>query len=172
MTGFPVARLVPASGAQNTLNLPPPIPIHFQMSPDFPGGAPRGIRGMSFQVSVAGVVITRGVTPADGRVDVRVPPGGSATVQLLNGGTVVAEYVVRVDAAALSAVTTVTGQQERLRMLGYQIGHSGAGGNGVDGTQNFQLERSILDFQVDQNQFADGNADAPTRTNLTTRAGG
>ena len=103
----------------------------------------------------------------------RVPPGGkryrAASEWRDRGGRV--HGARRRDAAALSAVTTVTGQQERLRMLGYQVGHSGAGG-AVDGTQNFQLERSILDFQNDQNQFADGNADAPTQTNLTTRAGG
>lgn len=172
MSGFPVARLEPSSTAVNTLNLPPPVPIHFQMSPDFPGVAPRGIQGMSFQVTVGGIVISIGTTPADGRIDVRVPAGGRATVQLLRAGAVMAEYEVRVDATALTAVTGVQGQQERLRMLGYQIGHSGAGGNGIDGTQNVQLERSILDFQADQGQFPDGNVDAVTQGNLTARAGG
>ena len=173
MSAFPIARLTAPSAAVNTLNLPPPVPVHFQMSPDFPGGgAARGIQGMPFRVTVAGAVVANGVTPADGRIDVRVPPGGSATVELLSGAAVMATYIVRVDATALSAVTTVTGQQERLRMLGYQIGHGGAGGNGIDGTQNFLLERSIVDFQVDQNQFADGTVDVATQNNLTARAGG
>src|SRR5437763_16355563 len=98
----PVARLVPTATGFNTLNTPPPIPIHFQKSPDFPGGAARGIDGLEFQVAVGGSVITTGRTTSDGLINVRVPPGGTATVQLLFGGNVVAEYEVTVDSSDLA----------------------------------------------------------------------
>jgi hypothetical protein len=169
--GRVVARLVSSSAAFNTLNLPPPVPIHFQRSPDFPAGDVRGIDSLDFQVVSGGAVIQVGRTGPDGKIDVRVPPGGSSTLQLLHNGAVVAEYVIVIDASALSAVNTVQGQQERLRMLGYQIGHTGADGNGVDGNQSLVFERSILDFQTDQGLLADA-VNPQTQPNLTTRAGG
>lgn len=168
--GRVVARLVQSSTAHNTLNLPPPIPIHFQRSPDFPQGDVRGIQGMDFQVVSGGIVIQVGTTAADGKIDVRVPPGGSSTVQLLFNGAVVAEYEVTIDAGAPAAVNTITGQQQRLRMLGYQIGHAGTDSNGVDGNQSLVFERSVLDFQTDQGLLADA-VNPQTQPRLTTRAG-
>jgi hypothetical protein len=166
-----VARLVPSSTAHNTLNLPPAVPIHFHRSPDFPQGDVRGIDGLDFQVvSSAGVQVGR--TGPDGKADVRVPPGGSATLQLLVNGTPVAEYVVTIETAPFTAATAVQGQQERLRTLGYQIGHSGADGNGVDGSVSQVFERSVLDFQADQGLVADGVVGPQTRGRLTARAGG
>lgn len=170
-----ISRLVSASTAHNTLSLPPAVPIFLQRSPDAPTGAARGIDGVDFQVTSGGTVIqSGGKTGADGRIDVRVPPGGSSTLQLLSApnGTVLAEYEVTVDSGALDAANTVQGQQERLRMLGYQIGHSGADGNGVDNTANATLERSILDFQADQTLTIDAIAGPQTQGRLTTRAGG
>ena len=169
--GRVIARLRQGSPAHNTLNLPPPVPIHLQMSPDFPQGDVRGIAGVDFQVVIGGAVAQTGQTPADGRVDVRVPPGGTSTLQLLVAGAVVAEYVISVDRAALAAVTGVSGQQERLRMLGYHIGHSGADGNGVDGAVSLAFERSVVDFQVDRSILPDGAVAAPTQAALTARAG-
>ena len=174
-TPTPVSRLVSSSAAFNTLNQPPPIPIFLQMSPDAPSGDVRGIAGVDFQVLVNNAVIQQGTTPANGRVDVRVPPGGSATLQLLVNNASVAEYVITVDTGALDAATTVRGQQERLRMLGYQIGHTGPDSNGVnaagDNAMNFDTERSIVDFQCDQGLFPDGIIGNQTRPRLTTRAG-
>lgn len=170
-SGRVFARLVPSSTAFNTLNLPPPVPIHFHRSPDFPQGDVRGIDGLDFQV-VSGGAVQVGRTGPDGKIDVRVPPGGSATVQLLHNGATVAEYVVTIEPAALAAATSVQGQQERLRMLGYQIGHAGADGNGVDGNLSLVFERSVLDFQVDQGLVADAIVGPQTRGRLTARAGG
>lgn len=170
--GRVVARLVPSSTAHNTLNLPPPIPIHLQRSPDFPQGDTRGIDGLDFQVVNAGAVIQLGRTRADGKIDVRVPPGGSSTLQLLFNSVVVAEYEITVDSGALAAVNTVLGQQQRLRMLGYQIGHTGTDGNGVDGNQSLLFERSVLDFQADQGLNPDAIVGALTGPRLTARAGG
>ena len=171
-----IARLVSGSGAFNTLALPPPVPIHLQRSPDFPGGAPRGIDGLDFQVVTGGSVIQVGRTGADGKIDVRVPPGGSSTVQLLFNGAVVAEYEVTVDDTALAAANTVQGQQQRLRILGYQIGHSGPDGNGVDPAPAAPLlvefERSVLDFQADNGSFTDAVVDANMQNQLIAKAGG
>jgi hypothetical protein len=188
-----VARLTSSATAFNTLNLPPAIPVHFHRSPDFPSG-PRGIAGLEFQVVVAGALISQGTTGADGRIDVRVPPGGSATLQLLSGGAVVAEYEVTIDSSPLSDLNagdaildpgsaaqaaneatnavSIRGTQERLRMLGYQIGHGGPEGTGVSGVMTIEWERAVLDFQADQNLLADAKIGAQTKNALRTRAGG
>jgi len=188
----PIARLVSSSTAFNTLNTPPAIPIHFHKSPDFPS-VPRGIAGLDFQVLVAGAIISQGTTRADGRIDVRVPPGGSARVNLLFAGAVVAEYDVTVERNPLSDLNagdaildpgsapqaaneatnaaSIQGTQERLRMLGYQIGHSGAEGTGVSGVMTAEWERGVLDFQADQNLLADAKIGPLTKGRLRTRAG-
>jgi hypothetical protein len=188
-----IARLVPGSTAFNTLATPPPVPIHFHKSPDFPSGA-RGIAGLEFEVEVLGAVIAQGTTGADGKIDVRVPPGGSAKVKIFVGGTTVSEYDVTIDLNPLSNMnsgdavldpgskpqaanettngTSIRGTQERLRMLGYQIGHDGPEGNGVTGVMTTEWERSVLDFQVDQDLLADAKIGPLTKARLTGRAGG
>jgi hypothetical protein len=189
-----VARLVPNSTAFNTLNTPPAIPIRFQKSADFPGGTPRGIQGLEFQVVVAGAVISIGTTGPDGKIDVRVPPGGSAKVQLMVAGKSVAEYEVTLDSSPLSDLntgdatldpgsgpqatneatnaTSIRGTQERLRMLGYQIGHGGPEGTGVSGVMTLEWERGVIDFQADQNLLIDAKIGPKTKASLRTRAGG
>jgi hypothetical protein len=188
-----VARLVPGATAFNTLNSPPPVPIHFHKSPDFPSGG-RGIAGLDFQVEVGGAIVLQGTTPADGKIDVRVPAGGTATVRLLVSGAPVAEYEVTVDQNPLSDLNagdpvldpgtqpqatteannpvSIRGTQERLRMLGYHIGHGGGEGTGVSGVLTTEWERSILDFQVDQNLLPDAKVGAQTKNALRNRAGG
>jgi hypothetical protein len=174
----PISRLVNSSGAFNTLNLPPTIPIFLQMSPDAPQGDVRGISGVSFQVLINGAVVQSGTTPQDGRIDVRVPPGGSSTLQLLDNGSPVADYEITVDTGALDPADQVRGQQQRLRMLGYQIGSDGPDGNGVnintaDGRNvpNAEFERSLVDFQADQGLFPDAIVGNQTRPRLVSRAG-
>jgi hypothetical protein len=192
----PLARLVPGSSAVNTLSTPPAIPIFFQRSPDFPGGPPRGIAGLQHQVVVGGVVVSKSTgngTGTDGRIDVRVPPGGSATLQLLFGGKVVAEYEVSVDHSALSDLdagedpfdpgstaqslnevtngAVIKGTQERLRMLGYQIGHGGDG-TGVSGVMTTEWERSVLDFQADQLLLCNAVINKETKDALRSQAKG
>jgi hypothetical protein len=72
---------------------------------------------------------------------------------------------------ATNAVS-IRGTQERLRMLGYQIGHGGPEGTGVSGVMTTEWERSVLDFQVDQILLANAKVDAATKGRLTARAGG
>src|SRR5882724_11685949 len=105
-----IARLVTSSTAFNTLALPPAVPILLQRSPGFPGGDTRGIEGMDFQVTTGGRIIQTGRTAADGKVDVRVPVGGSSTLQLMFNGAVVASYEVSVSPDALAATNTTEGQ--------------------------------------------------------------
>lgn len=174
----PISRLVNDSSAHNTLNQPPAIPIFLQMSPDAPSGDVRGIVGIQFQVLINGAVAQSGTTPQNGRIDVRVPPGGTSTLQLLDNGQSVAEYEISVDTGALDSIDTVRGIQQRLRMLGYQIGHDGPDGNGVnintaDGRNagNAETERSILDFQADQGLVLDAIVGQKTGPRLVTRAG-
>jgi hypothetical protein len=174
----PISRLVNDSTAHNTLNQPPAIPIFLQMSPDAPEGDVRGISGVNFQVLINGAVAQSGTTPKDGRIDVRVPPGGSSTLQLLVDGSAVADYEITVDSSALDPADQVRGQQERLRMLGYQIGSDGPDGNGVNAAtadaknvKNAEFERGLLDFQADQGLFPDGIVGNLTRPRLVSRAG-
>jgi hypothetical protein len=166
-----IARLTAPSGAHNTLALPPPVEVRLQRSPGFPAGDVRGCNGVEFRVMLNGAVIQTGRTGADGRVDVRVPPGGSSLLQLMHGGAVVAEYEISVTADPLAAVATVEGQKQRLRLLGYQIGHSGPDGNGIDATQPMEFERSVLDMQVDTGEFTDANVTAALQGHMTTQAG-
>lgn len=169
--GSPISRQVQGSTGFNTLNLPPTVPIFFHKSPDAPSGDTRGIAGLQFQVTIAGSVVQSGTTGADGRVDVRVPVGGSSTLQIMVGGSVIAEYQITVDSGAPDAVTTLTGQQQRLRMLGYHVGHTGTDGNGVDGVIGAASESAILDFQADQGILTDAVVGPITQGRLTTRAG-
>jgi hypothetical protein len=156
----PISRLTNNSNAHNTLNLPPSVPIFFQMSPDAPSGDMRGISGIPYRVLINNVEVGSGATPQDGRIDVRVPPGGESLLQLLTaqGGDVVAEYNITVNNDRLDPVDSIRGQQQRLRMLGYQIGNDGEG-NGVnlpaDDEPNQDFERSVLDFQADQSDPSD-----------------
>jgi hypothetical protein len=187
-----VARLVASSSAFNTLNTLPKFPIFLQRSPSLPDGDTRGILGMEFEVFVAGLgVVQTGKTGPDGKLEVQVPPGGSSTLRLTFGGKTVAEYQVSIETGSLSAVNTTLGLQQRLRILGYQIGRND-GADGVDGQDpkdHPELERSILDFLVDESfppqltvrvagaagqvpQVLGYDLDGPVVQKLMTRAGG
>lgn len=150
----------------------PTVEIYLQRSPGVPHGAARGISGLDYRVSRRnGTLIRNGTTGADGKIDLEVP-GGASKLELLHNGTVVATYEVSVPTDALLAVTGIDGQKERLRLLGYQIGHAGTHGNGVDTNNNGDFERSVLDFQVDKARLPDADVSATVRTSLTTDAGG
>jgi hypothetical protein len=165
-----IARLVPGAAAANTINIPT-VNIFLQKSPGKPSGDQRGITGVNFQVVKNGAVIQSGTTPADGKIILQVP-GGSATLRLTAGGAT-ADYAVSVRNDAIEAASTAGGQQRRLRMLGYHLGHTGADGNGVDGsaTPTTQFDRSVLEFQADANQQMNGVAGAGTQGSLTSAAG-
>jgi hypothetical protein len=177
MSPFAIARLVPGSTAANTINIPV-VQIFLQKSPNKPSGDQRGIE-VDFEVVKNGAVIQAGRTGPDGKVDMRVP-GGTATLRIRASGAV-AEYTVTIRSAAIEGAATAAGQQRRLRMLGYHIGHTGAEGNGVDGAAvpSREVDRAILEFQADTpaiNSAGNANAisglaDGTTQGQLTTAAG-
>ncbi len=167
---FTIARQALNSGLVNVLNSRV-VPIFFQRSPGVDNGSDRAIAGINWQVRAQGVVIQNGVTAADGRIDMTVR-GASSSLELLHNGAPVAEYVVQIDTTPLAAAATTQGQKQRLRLLGYQVGHAGPDGNGVDADANaMEFERSVLDHQVEHNLLSDGNVPAAVQTNLTNDAG-
>jgi hypothetical protein len=169
-----IGRLVRNSSLFNTLNTRK-VEIVLQKSPGKPGTDKRGIKDLDWQVSKDGVVIQTGKTADDGKVKMRVR-GGTSILQWLVGTTVVAEYTVGIRDTAMEAVTDQRGQLRRLRVLGYQIGHSGTDGIGVDSTNpppalTVEGDRAMLQFQTDAGIKATGSMDANTRTALTNAAG-
>ncbi|MBE0617305.1 MAG: hypothetical protein IH608_05190 [Proteobacteria bacterium] len=147
------------------------VPIRFHKSPGDDNGGDRAIAGLSWQVRAQGFIIQRGgVTGNDGLMNVTVR-GGVSTLELLHNGIVVSRYEIRISTQPYDAVTTVTGQKQRLRSLGYQIGHTGPAGNGVDAVNNMEFERSVLDIQVEAGLNDDANVEANTRARMTADAG-
>jgi hypothetical protein len=144
-----IARQVLGASTFNTINVRT-VEVFLQMSPGKPSGDVRGINAANFQVrDPTGAVIQAGATPANGRIQLQIQ-GGFSTLQVMTGAAA-AEYAVRIRDAAAEAVAAAAGQQRRLRMLGYHIGHAGPEGNGVDGVAapSRELDRSILEFQAD-----------------------
>ena len=178
MSLAPITRLVPGSPGFNTINVRT-VDIFLQKSPGRPSGDVRGINVLSFQVVKDGGVIQSGTTGPDGRIRMRIQ-GGVSTLRL-TGGTPASEYEVSIRDDAAEAVATPEGQQRRLRMLGYHIGHADPEGNGVDGAAVPipEVDRSILEFQADIaaiNVAGNANAisgivDNNTQNALTTSAG-
>lgn len=149
------------------------VEIYFHRSPGIDNGGDRAISGLDWRVMAQGFVIQPiQTTGNDGKLQMNIR-GGVSTLQLMHNNTVVAEYEVRVSTAALDAVGTLRGQKQRLRLLGYQIGHAGPDGNGVDAVLNpvMKTERSVLDFQTDQGMLSNADVDANTQNALTTEAG-
>jgi hypothetical protein len=168
--GYAISRLMRSASGFNTLNVPT-AEVFFQRSPGNPQGPERGINSLEFRVIKNGVVIQSGRTGDDGKIDMSLP-GGNATLELLVNGAMVAQYDVRLRAGAAEAVNTTAGQQRRLRMLGYHLGHAGAPESvGVDGTMNRETDRSVLEFQADSNVAMTGDADANVQNALTNAAG-
>jgi len=164
-----IARQAVNSALHNVLNTRV-VQIYFHRSPGNDNGGDRAISGLDYQVRAQGFIIQHGTTGADGKIDMSVR-GASSTLELLYNGTVVAQYEVSATAAALDPVANITGQKQRLRLLGYHIGHGGADGNGVDNANNMEYERSVLDFQADSGLLNDANVPAAVQNQLTTDAG-
>jgi len=163
--GAVIARLVHSSSAHNTLNLPS-VEIHIQRCPGQPDGD-RGIAGLDYEIRVGSRVAQSGTTGDDGKIEVRIPVGSVPVVAVM--GT---EYQVRASSADFADVATTTGKKERLRHLGYQLGHDGADGNGVDAVAaRYEYERSVLDFQADQGLDLEADPTA-IEADLTTEVRG
>lgn len=171
---LPIARQWFNSILDNILNTRT-VEIYFHRSPGNDNGGDRAISGLKWRVMAQGFKIQEGATGNNGRIDMNVR-GGVSTLQLLYpdiNGAVVAEYEVRISGDALDAVGTLRGKKQRLRLLGYQIGHAGPDGDGVDTAANpvMETERSVMDFQADTGFLTDADADANFQNELTNQAG-
>lgn len=165
-----IARQAINSVLHNVLNSRV-VPIFFHKSPGADNGGDRAIGGINWRTQAQGFVIQSGTTGADGRIDMTVR-GGSSRLELLHNNAVIAQYDVSVSTAALAAATTTEGQKQRLRLLGYQLGHDGPDGNGVDtNAAGMEFERSVLDLQVEHNRRSDANVNAAVQGDLTGDAG-
>lgn len=164
-----IARQAINSVLHNVLNTRV-VEVYFHRSPGNDNGGDRAISGLDYQVRAQGFIIQHGTTGADGKIDMSVR-GASSTLELLYNGIVVAQYEVSATSAALDPVANIQGQKQRLRQLGYHIGHGGADGNGVDNANNMEYERSVLDYQADSGVLNDANVPAAVQNQLTTDAG-
>lgn len=150
-----VARLVTNATGFNTVNLLTAV-IYLQKHPGKPNPQ-TGIAGLEYKVESDGVIIQSGTSAADGKIEVRCFPGTKTVLKVMGCG-----YEVSVSNAAFTAVNTHQGRKERLRYLGYQIGHYGTNKDGVDDDSiaRYEYERSVCDFQSDQGNTH--NADPTT----------
>lgn len=126
-----VSRLVASSNQRNTLNVRT-VEIVFQKSPGKSKGGQRGIPGLEFRIEADGQVIRTGKTDKPGLIEVPLT-NGEAVLHILLNGTPVSTYAITSDESPLASVETVLGQQQRLRHLGYQLGHRGKDGQPGDG---------------------------------------
>jgi len=148
-----IARLVAGFDAFNALNVKTTA-IYLQKYAG-PPSVEAGIANLEFEVVTNGVVTQKGRSGGNGKIEVRVSPGASAVLKVMGS-----EYTISLSNTAFAAVTTEIGRKERLRYLGYQIGHYGANGDGVDddATPRFEYERAILDFQADHSKTTDADS--------------
>jgi hypothetical protein len=160
-----IARLIYDAVMHNTIATRT-IPIRFQRFPGIEAAADdRGITGMDYRVMSNGAQIQSGQTPANGLIDCQVR-GANSTLQIMFNGAVVSEYTVSIVDAAFDAVTTVRGRQQRMMMLGYDLGASG-----VDGSMGGDTEKAMLMFQADKGLNLRGTVGQVERDNLTADAG-
>ncbi len=169
-TGGPFAsRLHDASTAHNVVVMKT-VELYFQKSPGMDTGDHRQIRNLRYQVRREGIIVQAARMAADGQIKLRCPPGVT-TIELMAANRVVAKYDITFTDAAIPAVATPRGQQRRLRMLGYHLGHAGLFRDGVDGTVGAKTERAILDYQADKGLAILGKSDAATQSGLTNDVG-
>lgn len=159
------ARIVPDFDAHNAVNVRT-VDVYIQDSPGAPGDK-RGVEGLQYEVLSNDQVIQTGLTDKEGKIQVFLFPEARTILKVL--GT---EYEISITNAAFGNVNTTKGKKERLRYLGYQIGHDGANGNGVDDEdERFEYERSILDFQADHGLDLDSDRSS-IEAELRNQAGG
>lgn len=150
------------------------VELTFQRAPLRPAGSDpaRGIEALTWRALSGGSVIASGKTTADGKIVVPIRGGQPSILQLTVGGVTMAEYEVVLRGTPFEAKDTIAGVQRRLRAVGYQIGHTGTGKDGVSGVMNDETDRAILEFQVDESLTLDGKADGTFQTKLGSTVGG
>ncbi len=169
MNDLPLGKTVPKGKAHGALDAPV-IEVFFQKSPGRGLAPDQGIADLEYEVRIGGKTTQTGKTGKDGLIKVTAT-GPEITLDLRAGGRTVASYKLTWTDDPLEAAATLEGRQRRLRLLGYQIGHAGADGSGVDGVTGGATERSILDFQVDHGLAADAAVGNNTQKRLVKEAG-
>jgi peptidoglycan hydrolase-like protein with peptidoglycan-binding domain len=165
-----VSRLTRTAKYHNLLNVRT-VDIFFQKSPGWDSGEGRGIGGLEYQVLNKGDIVQTGKTGDDGKIPVPVA-GGASELQLMFGGSSVASYQISIRDTPWEANNDIAGVQRRLRTLGYQLGHAGAGKDGIDGKIGEEADKAIQDFQIDNGLPFDGRAGEQTRAKLDEKVGG
>jgi len=159
------ARIIPDFDVHNAVNVRT-VDVYIQDHPGVPGDE-RGVEGLQYEVLSNDQVVQTGMTDKEGKIQVFLFPGARTILKVL--GT---EYEISITNAAFSNVNITKGRKERLRYLGYQIGHDGTNGNGVDDEdERFEYERSILDFQADHSLGLDSDPSS-IEAELRNEAGG
>ncbi|MBU0753705.1 MAG: hypothetical protein KJ645_01105, partial [Planctomycetes bacterium] len=113
-----IARLQAQFKASNALNVRTVV-IFIQKYPGKPYKN-RVISGLDYEVKVNDRVTQTGRTTSVGTITVRIPSGTTPVLKVM--GT---EYRITADNAKFAKEDTTKGKKERLRYLGYQIGHEG-----------------------------------------------
>jgi hypothetical protein len=153
-----VARTLKGLDHHNSLVLRR-VKVYFQMHPGKHGqDATRGIADVEYTLRVGGRVVDRGKTAADGSVEMLLP--ASQEVELEALGT---RYVVLLR-GALEDVSTVKGYQQRLSILGYEIGEA-------DGLHEARTDRAAMNFEADHGLEPDHKFGAHERQKLVSEAG-
>jgi hypothetical protein len=129
MSVHAMSRLVADGAGHNTINVRT-VKLFFQKSPGKPKGDNRGIPDLQFRVLFDDLIVRELQTDKAGMIEVPLSDG-KARLDLLDAGEAVSTYELAVDDAAMASVDSVLGQQQRLRHLGYQLGHAGSTGDGV-----------------------------------------
>lgn len=162
--GVAVSRIV--GTGQATINRRR-ILIFFQR---FPGTNVRsGIQGLDFSVSVGGGPLRPGRTLADGKIEIRLAAGETATLNILGS-----QYQVSPLIGGLHSVTELRGVQQRLNMLGYNAGVLRADNTApvtappiVENQSTLETELAISNFQADNDPlFSDAICGPQTQTRI------
>jgi peptidoglycan hydrolase-like protein with peptidoglycan-binding domain len=126
----------------------------------YPGTeAASAIQGLEYEYTVAGSNPIRGTTGADGKVKVRIPPGETAELKIMDS-TYLVSTLDNID-----PFDEIKGVERRLQMLGYNVGN-------VDGLIGSKLEYAVLNFQADNAPLkVDGLPGASTQQAIRDKVG-
>ena len=150
-------------GAHNTVNRRR-LKIFFQR---FPGvSSHSGISDLDFTIRVGAAPPVAGRTASDGKVEVLLGPGDTATLEILGS-----QYQVSQLPGSLHPIEELRGVQQRLNMLGYGAGELESGAPPVQARTSFNqskaTEHAIIDLQSDHNPLMiDAVAGPQTRGRL------
>lgn len=129
MSVYAVSRMVFDAAGHNTINVRT-VKLFFQKSPGKPKKDKRGIHELEFRVVSDGLAVRRVKSVKTGMIEVPLS-NGKAILELWDGSRTVSIYEITEDESPMSPADTILGQQQRLRHLGYQLGHAGPTGDGV-----------------------------------------